>query len=98
MEYHGTGLSARARRPEPSWPTVIVTTLRLWLERHPVAGRRAPRGRRLALALAAVVAVAVAAGVAAVVVGRPSTGQAATSSRAGSPPAGQAGSGSTGVL
>ncbi len=26
--------------PEPSWPTVIATTLRLWLERHPVrAGR-----------------------------------------------------------
>ena len=97
MEYHGTGLSARARRPEPSWPTVIATTLRLWLERHPVVGRRAPRGRRLAVVLV-VVAVAVAAGVAAVVVGRPATGQAATSARAGSPPAGQAGAGSVGVL
>lgn len=26
----------RAHPPEPSWPTVIATTLRLWLERHPV--------------------------------------------------------------
>jgi hypothetical protein len=22
--------------PEPSWPTVIATTIRLWLERHPI--------------------------------------------------------------
>jgi hypothetical protein len=34
----------RTPRPEPSWPTVIATTLRLWLERHPVAiGRRTIR-------------------------------------------------------
>jgi sortase (surface protein transpeptidase) len=29
-----------APRPEPSWPTVIETTLRLWLERHPVVVAR----------------------------------------------------------
>ena len=78
MEYHGTGLPARARRPEPSWPTVIATTLRLWLERHPVLGKRGARSRR-AVALAAVGAVALGAGVAGAVVGH-----AATSSRAAS--------------
>jgi hypothetical protein len=36
MAYHGTGPPVRTPRPEPSWPTVIATTLRLWLERHPV--------------------------------------------------------------
>jgi LPXTG-site transpeptidase (sortase) family protein len=36
MEYHGTRPPARTPRPEPSWPTVIATTLRLWLERHPI--------------------------------------------------------------
>jgi Sortase domain len=35
MEYRGTGPARRPPRPEPSWPTVIATTLRLWLERHP---------------------------------------------------------------
>jgi LPXTG-site transpeptidase (sortase) family protein len=37
MEYRGTSVPRRPPpRPEPSWPTVIATTLRLWLERHPV--------------------------------------------------------------
>ncbi len=36
MEYRGMGPPGRAHRPEPSWPTVIATTLRLWLERHPI--------------------------------------------------------------
>jgi Sortase domain len=36
MEYRDTGPPRRTPRPEPSWPTVIATTLRLWLERHPV--------------------------------------------------------------
>ena len=36
MEYRGTRPPARTPRPEPSWPTVIATTLRLWLERHPI--------------------------------------------------------------
>src|SRR5580698_10472947 len=71
MEYHGTRLSARARRPEPSWPTVIATTLRLWLERHPLLGKRGPNRKR-ALALA-VAAVALGAGVAGVVIGHATT-------------------------
>ena len=37
MAYGGAG---RAQRPEPSWPTVIATTARLWLERHRGVGRR----------------------------------------------------------
>ena len=78
MEYHGTGLSARERRPEPSWPKVIATTLRLWFERHPVLGPRGARSRRVAT-LAAVGAVALGAGVAGAVVGH-----TATSSRAAS--------------
>jgi len=36
MEYRGMDPPGRAPRPEPSWPTVIATTLRLWLERHPI--------------------------------------------------------------
>jgi hypothetical protein len=54
MEYLGGGLPTRARRPEPSWPVVIATTFRLWLERHPVFGGRGTRRRRALLALAAV--------------------------------------------
>jgi LPXTG-site transpeptidase (sortase) family protein len=46
MEYRGMGPPGRTPRPEPSWPTVIATTLRLWLERH-------PRKRFAALALVA---------------------------------------------
>ena len=70
MEYRGTGLSARARRSEPSWPSVIATTLRLWLERHPVFGGKRPRRRRVAVALALVVVVALGAGVTGVIIGR----------------------------
>ena len=50
-----------ARQPEPSWPAVASTTVRLWLERHhryPV-GRR----RRLVFVLSALVAMALGAGV-----------------------------------
>jgi hypothetical protein len=36
MAYRDMGPPARTPRPEPSWPTVIATTLRLWLERHPI--------------------------------------------------------------
>jgi hypothetical protein len=70
MEYRGTGLSARARRAEPSWPSVIATTLRLWLERHPVFGGKGPRGRRVTIALALVAIVALGAGVTGVIIGR----------------------------
>jgi hypothetical protein len=47
MEYRGTSAPRRPPpRPEPSWPTVIATTLRLWLERHPVVvGNRTIRIR-----------------------------------------------------
>jgi hypothetical protein len=58
---------AGARRPEPSWPTVIATTVRLWVGRHPVAGLRVSGWRLLALVGCAVLAVSAA--VAAVVVG-----------------------------
>ena len=36
MGYRDAGPPGRTHRPEPSWPTVIATTLRLWLERHPI--------------------------------------------------------------
>jgi hypothetical protein len=36
MDYGDMGPTGRARPPEPSWPTVIATTVRLWLERHPI--------------------------------------------------------------
>jgi len=70
MEYRGTELSARARRPEPSWPSVIATTLRLWLERHSIFGGKPPRRRRAAVVIAAVAIVAIGAGVTGVVIGR----------------------------
>ena len=55
MEYRGTDPPGRTHRPEPSWPTVIATTLRLWLERHPIVIGRAtirlwPLNRRKILA------------------------------------------------
>jgi hypothetical protein len=50
--------------PEPSWPTVIATTLRLWLQRH-VLPARTPRrlrtGSHRGLELTAVLAIIVAA-------------------------------------
>ena len=93
MEYHGTRLPARARRPEPSWPTVIATTLRLWFERHPVTGRKGTRGRRVTVAAAAVGAAALGAGVTFAIVGH-----TATSARVGSPPSAPPSAGSTGAL
>jgi hypothetical protein len=95
MEYHGTGLPARGRRAEPSWPKVIATTLRLWLERHPVLGKRGARSRRAAT-LAAVGAVALGAGVAGAVVGHTATSSRATS--VSSPAAPAQGSVPTGAL
>ena len=52
MTDRGTGQPARTPRPEPSWATVIATTLRLWLERHPVAIGRTTVHLRPLLALA----------------------------------------------
>jgi hypothetical protein len=107
MEYHGTGLPARRRHPgssgpssapkssEPSWTTVIATTLRLWFERHPVLSRRAPRRRRLA-ALIAVLAVVIAGsvGAASAVLTQGSVTPAVRSSAAG--PSGGSSSSSSG--
>jgi hypothetical protein len=48
MEYRDTGLPGHTPRPEPSWPKVIATTVRLWLEHHPiVVGNKTTRIRPL---------------------------------------------------
>jgi hypothetical protein len=73
MGYQGTGMPARVHRSEPSWPSVIATTLRLWLERHPVFGIKSPRGKRVAGALIVVAAAVFGAGVVGVVIGHTST-------------------------
>ena len=78
MEYLGGGLPARARRPEPSWPVVIATTLRLWLERHPVIGRRGSRRRHVAVALAAVALVVL--GAAGAIIGHAATSSSSAAS------------------
>ena len=65
---------AGARRPEPSWPTVIATTVRLWVSRHPVTGLKITGWRLLALVGCAVLAISAA--VAAVVVGATATSSA----------------------
>jgi hypothetical protein len=78
MEYLGDGLPARTRPPEPSWPVVIATTLRLWFERHPVFGGKGTRRRHAMVALAAV-ALVVLGGLGAWTV-RGVTGRAVTSS------------------
>jgi hypothetical protein len=92
MEYHGTRPPARARRPEPSWPTVIATTLRLWFERHPVVGRKGSRGRRVVVAVA-VGTVALGAAAAGAIVGH-----TATSVPVGSPPSARPSAASSGAL
>src|ERR1700691_2443810 len=40
---------AVTRRSEPSWPTVIATTVRLWVDRHPVSRLKVTGWRLLAL-------------------------------------------------
>jgi hypothetical protein len=55
-EQHGL---ARGASKDPSWATVVVTTVRLWLERHTDRSRRSTaRHRRGALVLCAVAAMA----------------------------------------
>ena len=71
MEYQNTGFSRRPSRPEPSWPTVIATTARLWLERHRLPGRPRAWGR-LAVPLAVLI-IAVCAGIIGVTIGRTAT-------------------------
>jgi hypothetical protein len=59
MNHQHRGRAGHARRTEPSWPTVIATTLRLWLERHPVVvGGRAIHVRLRVLAATLILAVA----------------------------------------
>ncbi len=69
MDDHSSWSSASARRPVPSWPTVIATTVRLWFERRlgrrprpikPGGWRSRPVSVRLALGLAIVAAIAIA--------------------------------------
>jgi hypothetical protein len=85
MGYQGTGMLARTHRSEPSWPSVIATTLRLWLERHPVFGRKGPRGKRVAGALIAVAVVALGAGVVGVVIGHAASSSSSAVSRDSGP-------------
>jgi hypothetical protein len=49
MADHGTWPHIQAQRPEPSWPTVIATTVRLWVDRHRVAGMKVTSRRLLGL-------------------------------------------------
>jgi hypothetical protein len=91
MEYHGMRLSSRTRRTEPSWPTVIATTLRLWFERHPVFGRKGTVRRRVTLALAAVVVVALGAGLTVAATGTTATSPAVSAPRGAQPGPGTAG-------
>jgi hypothetical protein len=73
MMYRDRGSAGRAPRPEPSWPTVIATTIRLWLERHPVViGGRAFHIRPRVLAVTLTISLAagvLAAGIAGALIG-----------------------------
>jgi hypothetical protein len=95
MEYHGSRLGTQARRTEPaepSWPKVIATTARLWVERHPVFGRRATGRRRITAALVAVAVIALAAGVVGVFLGHATTAPRAAAAPAAQPAGAQSGS------
>jgi hypothetical protein len=69
-----------ARQPDPSWPAVARTTLRLWLDRH--YRRRAVR-HRLVLLLSALIAMAFGAGV---TLAFTQPGHGTTTARAGATP------------
>lgn len=60
QQQHSLPSAARSRREfEPSWPTVVATTVRLWLQRHNKSGRRpTARRQRGILALSALAAMA----------------------------------------
>ena len=83
---------AQARQPEPSWPTVIATTVRLWRQRHPVAGLKVTGWRLLALVACAVLAVSAA--IAALTIGSSSTATKITDASS-TRPSSQANSGSS---
>ena len=59
-QQHSLTSPARTRRqPEPSWATVVATTVRLWLQRHNKRGRRpTARRQRVILALSVLAATA----------------------------------------
>jgi hypothetical protein len=71
-QHRGLRSATHGRRAEPSWPTVLATTVRLWFERHkaprmrPVSSRR----RLVAILLSAVIAVALGAELASVITQR----------------------------
>jgi hypothetical protein len=71
MADQGARAHTGGRQSEPSWPTVIATTIRLWVDRHPVAGLKIT-GWRL-LALVGCVVLAISAAVTAVVVSTTTT-------------------------
>jgi hypothetical protein len=91
VEHHGGWSAARPRRPEPSWPTVIATTVRLWLERHRGVSVRAIGVRRL-IVIAVVLVVAAGAAVAGAVIERGTTAAGTPPRQAGSSAPRQAGS------
>jgi hypothetical protein len=51
---------AGGQRPEPSWPTVIATTVRLWVSRHPVSRLKVTGWHLLAFLCCAVIGVSAA--------------------------------------
>jgi hypothetical protein len=87
----GDGLPGR-NRPEPPWPTVVATTVRLWLRRKVALGR--PRRFRWVITLAVAFLVLGGLGVAIVRDGgtTPATGRKPASAGAPARPAGQSSS------
>lgn len=79
------GLTPRKSK-DPSWATVAVTTLRLWLQRHTNRSRRpAPGRQRGVLALSAVLAMAVGVLVTLAFTGQSEQAQNASSVQSGEP-------------
>jgi hypothetical protein len=78
LEYREARSPGRVQRSEPSWPTVIATTVRLWIERHPLALPRALQGKRAVLAVVA--AGLLGAGTAGALIGHAATTQTAPGS------------------
>ncbi|HEY2314412.1 MAG TPA: hypothetical protein VGH96_12415 [Streptosporangiaceae bacterium] len=76
--------------PPPSWPRVIATTLRLWVQRHVIGARpSAPAGGRPYRLVAGVVAIAAVAGSAtALVIAKGSDAPSATPASTGEPATG----------
>jgi hypothetical protein len=60
MADHDTWPNAPTQRPEPSWARVIATTVRLWVDRHPIAGMKMTGWRLVSLVAGAVIVVSAA--------------------------------------